>query len=704
MRNIRLTEPRIPTANVDGARALAARIARLFLPKPRYKVSDWSDARAFVPPGNAEAGRYRSDRLPYQRAMLDDAVDTDVIETVWIIAGQMGKSQCMTNIIGYFIDYDPSGILYMRPTLDMAKYFSKNDLAPFIRYTPCLKHKVRSNRSRNSGNTLLNKEYDGGAITLAGANSVSALRGPRKRVILQDEFDAYEPNTEGDPIAQGDKRAETFHNAVKIKGTTPTVKGASRAETLWEQSDKQYWFCPCPKCGHWQTLKWAQVHFEFTEDEYKQRRQGEKSILEAIGDIFNGLAQPPPMVERVTGKDGVTRLRDTVRTSYVCENAQCGEHLTDSDRIEMILAGEWRATAPFRGIRGRHLNGIYRILGKKDAYASYLHEFVEEFLKAKKGGAFTLMVWTNTFLAEWWEEEREKIESSELLRRRENYVGVPDKVLLLTAGVDFQGDRAEIDVVGYAEGEESWGIQHKIIPGDPYQPKLWEELHNFLTTSVWKNFDGIEFRITAACLDSGWPTDEVYKFCKPRFAQRIYAIKGKNQLGQPIVGRISRANRRKCPVYLLGTDTAKRQIYGRLRMTEQGPGFMHYPRAAELGYDEEYFAQLTSEEMRVRYHKGFPIQEFILPEGRRNEGLDIRVYANAAMLILQPAWDALRGKVRTAEGKRTVKDYQLKPHTPAEGEKAETETPPAEPAKPPTAGPKKPIRPRRAGGWIKGWR
>src|SRR5262245_38793025 len=102
VRQIAELDREISTANLAGARGLAQRLARLFLPKPRYKVSDWSDARAYVPPGNAEPGKYRCDRLPYQRDMLDDAVDPEAIESIWVIASQLGKTQALTNIIGYF--------------------------------------------------------------------------------------------------------------------------------------------------------------------------------------------------------------------------------------------------------------------------------------------------------------------------------------------------------------------------------------------------------------------------------------------------------------------------------------------------------------------------------------------------------------------------------------------------------------------------
>jgi phage terminase large subunit GpA-like protein len=642
--------------NPTGLARLERRTRKLLAPRPRYKVSEWAEARLHLPrEGNAEPGKYHVARCPYQGAMLDDAVDPAIVEAIWVMAKQVGKTACFVGIVGYFIDYDPSSILVVYPTLDSAKAWSKEKFNPTCEATPCLHERIRPPRTRDTENTILNKRFRGGNITVAGANSPSTLRQRSKRVILQDEIDAYEPNQEGDPIAQADGRAETFHNAVKLKSTTPTIKGLSRSEVLWHQSDQQQWFVPCPRCGQWQTLKWSQIKFEFEQPDGTTRRAPEDAV-------------------------------------YVC--SFCQSHLSDAERLEAIQRGQWRPTAPFRGTRGRHLNGLYRVLGKKDAYRSYLHEFVEEFLKAKHGGPFSLMVWVNTFLAEWYEEERERIESGALEKRREDYTGIPDKVLVLTAGVDIQGDRAEVDVVGWAEGEESWGIEHRIIPGNPLQHQLWVDLGAWLDTAAWRNRAGLELRIAAAAVDTGFATDQVYQFCRPRFARRIYAVKGSNVRAEPIVGHLSRANRRRCPVYRIGTDTAKRQLYGRLRLLDAGPGYCHFTRADGAGYDEGYFQQLTSEEMRTRYVKGFPISEFVLPEGRRNEALDCRVYASAALVILSPSWSALRAAVDTR-----LAALGNKPEGPT-GAAAEPRTAPGAGGKP-----NRPTRPSRArGGFVGGWK
>jgi phage terminase large subunit GpA-like protein len=569
------------------------------------KPSTWAAKHAYVSRSNAEGGKWNPQRMPYQPAMLDDAVDPEVLETVWVMAAQIGKTFVIVQIVLFFIDHEPTGILVVYPTLDSAKAFMREKFGETLEETPRLKGKIAPPRSRNSKNTILNKGYPGGHLTAAGANSAKTLRQRNKRVVIQDEVDSYEVNTEGDPSAQADKRAETFFNAVKIKSSTPTLRGLSRVEAKFEQSDKQYFFCPCPKCNHYQHLRWAQVKWPEGKPE------------EAV---------------------------------YEC--AACAARLSDAERIGMIARGEWRATAPFAGIRGRHLNGLYRTIGLKQGNKSYLHEFVKDFLEAK-GNQFTLMVWINTFLAETWAEANERVATDPLVKRREEYgPTLPKQVLVITAGVDIQGDRAEINVTGWGDQEESWGVQYKILPGNPLSPDLWRDLDAYLENSTWTTRDGRQLKILATCVDSGFPTTHVYEYTKPRFARRIFSTKGYGQRGQPILIRLTRANRRRCPVYHIGADTAKRTIYGRLLLEKPGPAFMHFPKDPAAGYDENFFAMLTAEEIATRHYKGMPQSFFVLPEGRRNEALDNTVLAYAALAILQPNWKALKdvaGEGKTEE-------------------------------------------------------
>jgi phage terminase large subunit GpA-like protein len=517
--------------------------------------------------------------------------DTNEIVLQW--GAQLGKTEILLNIIGYFIDAQPAPQLVVYPTLDTSRKFSRAKLALMLSETPCLADKVKDPRTRDSGNTILSKDYSGGSLVIAGSNSPSSLRQISVRVVIQDEIDTYEisAGVEGDACFLADARASNFHDAVLVKSSSPTVKGASRIEAAYEKSDQRKWYVPCPECGEHQVLQWANVQWP--------KDQPEKAV-------------------------------------YVCPH--CKAELSDQQRVTMVKNGEWRAENPGAKSRGYSLSGLYRIMGRKKQFDSYLHEFAHNFLEAKHRGRSALMVWTNTFLNETWQESGERIESEDMMKRCEEYPenSVPEGVLCLTAGADVQKDRLEITVIGWGVAEESWGIEHRTIHGDPEKLEVWQDLDDFINRK-WRHPSGVNMRINCVCVDSGYSTRNVYSFTKPRQPRRVYSVKGSSRSGAPLVTkRVVKMGR--TTLWLVGGETAKDSIFARLRIEEVGPRYIHFPHGH--GFDEEYFRQLTAEEVRTRMQHGFPIR-YYKKIRERNEALDCFQYNLAALEILNPNFERL---------------------------------------------------------------
>ncbi|MGB2073572.1 MAG: phage terminase large subunit family protein, partial [Candidatus Puniceispirillaceae bacterium] len=118
-------------------------------PPPRLNVSEWADReRRLSSESSAEAGRWHTSRAEYQRGIMD-AISNPAIRDVVVMAGaQVGKTEMLLNCIGFHIAHDPSPILVVQPTLEMAQSFSKDRLAPMLRDTPALRGKVKDPRSR----------------------------------------------------------------------------------------------------------------------------------------------------------------------------------------------------------------------------------------------------------------------------------------------------------------------------------------------------------------------------------------------------------------------------------------------------------------------------------------------------------------------------------------------------------------------------
>lgn len=526
-----------------------------------------------------------TDRAPYQRGMMDAVNEPGVAEVVFMTSSQVGKTEIINNIIGYFAHQDPSPILLIQPTLDMAETWSKDRLAPMIRDTDVLIELFKDPRSRDSNNTLLHKKFPGGHITMAGANSPSSLASRPVRIVLLDEEDRYphSAGTEGDPGSLAQKRTTTFWNRLLVTASTPTNEGESKIASRYQQSDMRKYYVPCPECGSFQVLFWAQVKFDKLKPE---------------------------------------------STHYECEH--CQAKLQESDKIWMLARGQWRAEAAFNGIAGFHISELYSPWVK-------WADMVGGFMKAKRLPE-TLKVWVNTSLGETWKEATEGIDPNGLLKRKENWGRIaPDGAIVITAGVDVQGDRLETEIIGWGIGQESWSLQYHVLHGDPAQPKVWEDLDAVLNQTI-KTADGRTLAVACMCVDTGGHhTQKVYEFCKNREHQRVYAIKGASQIGKPLVSKFSKANKLRVKLFSIGTDTAKQMIYSRLKIHQPGPGYCHFP--AE--YPEEYFKQLTSERIQTRFVNGHPTRVWVIPKGRRNEALDCRVYGLAALHILNPNLDAL---------------------------------------------------------------
>ena len=608
-----------------NVRRLLAQNKGVWLPPPDLTISQWADEkRRISPEASAEPGRWNTARAEYQRAIMDSISDPFVERTVIMSCAQIGKTELLLNVIGYHIDQEPAPILLTQPTLEMGEAFSKDRLATMLRDTPAMQGKVKDPRARDSGNTLLHKTFPGGHITIAGANSPASLASRPIRVLLCDEVDRYpfSAGTEGDPLSLAARRTQNFWNRRIVWVSTPTTKDISRIEKAYNASTREEWMVPCPACGEFQAYDWTRIVH--------------KDVVEPV-----------------------------MRCDY------CG---TAHNEIEW-KAGQGRGVwKPFSDevsrTRGFHLN----------AFASpwtTWRELVDQYLEAFANGEEELMTWWNTVLGLPYESQAGAIEVEALEEHRMEYEAeVPDGVLVLTCGVDTQDDRLEAEVVGWGTGKESWGIEYRVFYGDPDNREVWEALDDFLS-HYWKFADGEEIGIGCTCIDSGGhKTDAVYKFCKPRARRNIFAIKGIWQAGRPSVGKPSRNNRRKVPLFPLGVDTIKGTLHSRLKVERPGPGYCHFPREIKLGYDETYFKGLVSERMVTKRVRG---KERIVWEPRsknaRNEPLDIRVYATGALEILNP--DLERRKERRIvkkKGQPGKKRRRTAPDLPPQETTAEQKT------------------------------
>lgn len=570
---------------------------RGWAPRPRLTVSEWADRYRYLPDTSAEPGRWRTDRVPYLREPQDCFSATSRVRRVVVKkAAQLGFSEMLNNVIGYSIHQDPCAILMVQPTEQEAEKYSKKRIAPMLESSPVLREIVGSSKQKTTGNTLLNKEFPAGALTLVGSNAPSGLASIAVRRALLDERDRFSRDAggEGSVDVLVDARQSTFANSQMGEVSTPTIAGDSPISDSYENSDQRVYEVPCPHCGTCQTLEWEQVRWP----------QG-----------------------------------DPASARYHC--SACDEAIPESRKPAMLRRGEWVARNPGHPARGYYISGLY---SPWVPWTQIAVEFV-----AAKGDPKRLQAWVNTRLGQTWDPlDAQDIEEGSLVALREPYTDAPRDVVVVTAAVDVQDDRLELELCGWGLGQERWHLDLVVITGDLSTRTPWDDLDRWLLRGVTRE-DGRHLPVSVTCIDTGGHyATAVYDFCRVRAARRVYAIKGASDPQKtPLWPRRPNTTAKSggVPVYVLGVSVGKDAVMAAVRSTVErrtaeepearGPGMMHWPASASYG--RAYFEQLTAEAPVVRYHRGRPQRVWHLRSGRRNEAFDLAVYGLAAI----EAWKAL---------------------------------------------------------------
>lgn len=609
---------------------------------PHLTVAEWADRNRTLPrKTSSEPGPWRTDRTPYLRQILDDLSEDSGFETVALQFGtQLGKSECGLNWNGYTIDHAPGPMMTIQPTVDLAKRYSRQRVSAMIESTPALRSRIKDSRSRDSGNTVQLKEFSGGIWVLTGANSAAGLASMPARYMHADEIDDYplDVDGQGDPIQIATARQDTFSRRKNLFTSSPKrPKGFSAIESLRLAGTDFRYQVPCPDCGRYQELVWA--------DE--------------------------------PGDPGLKfRDNDPETATYVC--AGCGVEIAEHHKGRMLAAGIWVPMNPGRLVRSYLLSSLYSPLGWC-SWKKIVKEHLGAIQRRDQGDIGPYKAWVNTRLAKTYAETGARI-SEDWLRKRVGSLAagtVAEGCYVLTAGVDVQDNRLEVGVWGWGPGDEGCVVGHFVIWGDPArtqrlpdgQPTVWERLDDLLRTRFEHALDkSASLPVEAVGVDTGGHcTHAVYNYCRARSAmvvsdagrtwvRRTYAIKGEDRKpGTPIKGKASNQDvnwegqivKAGVKLWKVGTNSAKDWLHAHLRMEVPGAGFIHIP----TGLPDEWFGQMTAEQrMMVRTSAGHRMV-WVCENGKRNEALDCAVYAlfSAHALDLNrytsASWDRLRDRI-----------------------------------------------------------
>jgi phage terminase large subunit GpA-like protein len=561
-------------------------------PDPVLTVSEWADNyRILSTRASSEPHQWRTSRTPYLRDVMDALSPTSRWQRiVFLKASQIGATEAAMNWLGYIMHRSPGPALAVQPTTEMAKRLSKQRLDPMILASPELRQRVSDRRAKDSGNTMLAKEFPGGILVLTGANSASGLRSMPVRFLFLDEIDAYpfDLDGEGDPVNLAIARTRTFPQRKIFMASTPSRTGSSRIERLDEEGDKRVYEVPCPHCGEMQPLEFSQLRWP--KDQPRQ-------------------------------------------ATYYCRG--CAKAVPEAAKTRMLAGGRWRATAEGDGVTiGFRLSSLYSPLG----WFSW-GEAAESYERAGKNPQ-DLQVFHNTVLGESFADSGETPDDHRLYERREAYpIGlVPKGAGALTAGADVQRDRIEVEILAWGPRRESWSIDYRVFYGDTSQPAVWEKM-TALVDETFPSETGGSLQLAKLAVDTGYNSLVVYSWARTMSSSRVMCVHGDSRaaalLGASSVIEVGPQGQRVrfgVRLWPINTSIGKEELYRNLRLPapeiEKGEpfpaGYCHFPQ-----YAMEYFAQLCAEKLMTRMVNGYP-KPYWQQTRERNDALDARIYARAA--------------------------------------------------------------------------
>lgn len=584
--------------------AISAGLSSLHRPEP-MRLSEWAAEHFYLSPESSYiAGRWEA--YPYQTAIMDCISNDDIREIDFIKSARVGYTKIILAAMGYFAEHKRRNQAVWQPVDDDADEFSKTELDPAIRDIPAWRAIFPHYDKRNKYNTMDQKAFAGSTLHIKGGKAAKNYRRISVDVAYLDELDGFDSDIEkeGDPVTLASKRIEGATFKKLVIGSTPKTKGDSLIEFRVDEAEHVFRFAvPCKHCGQRHLLTWG------------------------------GKDAP----------DGIKWVGDKPETAaHLC--SECGALSTQADYLDNWESGRWESSTGtwidsdcfFRNSAGGIVDAPQHIafhLWTAYSPMTSWSQIVREFLAAVKSRT-KLKTFVNTTLGETWEEDdSEQADEDELYARREPWAAaVPDWVLVLTAGIDTQDDRFELQVDGWGAGEERATIDYVRLFGDPSRNEIWDKLAEAMRRTYQKA-DGTMLDIRLACQDHGGHYgDEVNKFSKRMGLRRLIPVKGASTYANPIASVPRKRNAKGTYLTIVGTDTAKELLFHRMTIREPGPGYWHWP--IKQCFDETYFKQLTAEERIKKWVRGVP--RFVWDaKGRRQEPWDCSVYSLSAIRILQ---------------------------------------------------------------------
>ena len=546
-------------------------------PRERLTVSQWAEKNRVLPDGNAIPGPWRNNVTPYLVEIMDTFGDDVVEKVIFVKPTQVGGTSAMENILGNLIDQAPAPTMIVYPSDDLAERTVDAKLEPMIKACKVLSEKYREHISKK-----LQLKFGTMTVYLNGANSPADLASTNIRDLFLDEVDKYPgaSKKEADPVSLAIERTKTYTtNRYIFMTSTPTLKTGHIWKAKEEADAEKHYFVPCPHCGQFIELKFAQIKWP--------------------------------------SKDVVPEKRERAEmASYVCQ--ACGAVITDQHKGKMLEAGRWeyvRKSAEHPKSVAYWINTLYSPFTR-------FSEIAYEFMKSKDDPEL-LQNFTNSWLAEPWEDTKLKTNADLVMERQTDVPAweLPEWTKLLTGGIDVQENCLYWTIRAWGDFMTSQNVAHG-------QALSMAEVERVMNTE-FKLPSGEKMMVELALMDSGDQTDEVYNFCISNY-DWVRPCKGSSTplQGHYRISTVDKAGSQANGMQLVIVDGGKYKdmIAARMRRPNGRGSWMVHKDC-----DLEYAEQVTAEHKITERSKGKVIQKWdVKTSHAANHYLDCEVYAAAA--------------------------------------------------------------------------
>lgn len=553
----------------------------LLKPPEELTVSEWAGKYRFLDERSSSMpGKWKNEMTPYLVGIMDEFNNYQTEKIVFCKCTQLGGTEALNNMICFSVAQDPAPMMIVYPTSELADSVVEQRIKPMLKAS---KETKKHFKEKNSNKKEL--QFDNMYISIVGSNSPSELASRPIRYLFLDEVDKYpnESKKEADPISLAVERTKTFNNRKIYMCSTPTTQTGH----IWEEKEKadieKHYFVPCPHCGEFIELKFAQIRW-------------------------------PDDNEKLSAADKAEFAQ------YICQ--ECGNVINDSDKMEMLQKGKWetvKENTKFTKTVAFWINTLYSPFTR-------FSQIAKAYLIAKDDTE-ALHNFTNSWLAEPWEDTKLKTNAETVMERQTDLPEfvVPEWTRLLTAGVDVQETSLYYII-------RAWGeyLTSQLVTRG--QVTSFRDIERIMNLEYMKP-DGTVKLVDLCLIDSGDQTDEVYDFAA---MNSEWCLPSKGTSSMINYFKLSSVNKTSSKAYgmtlaLVDGGKYKDMIAGRMKRENGTGSWMVFD-----GIDLEYCTQVTAEHKITEKGGGGKLRTRWVQKTSHadNHYLDCEVYGMAAADIL----------------------------------------------------------------------